>query len=64
MTKVMFFTFRVFTEIIIAKPKVNILSKIQSLLLFISWAKLQLSVLVHPGLASIFNITTALHTGK
>ena len=64
MTKVMFFTLRFFTEILIAKPKVSILSKIQSLFLFISWAKLQPSVLVHPGLASIFNIMTALHAGN
>ena len=64
MAKVRFFTFRFFTEIIIAKQEVNILSKIQSLFLFISWAKLQPSVLVHPGLASIFNIRTALHAGK
>ena len=30
-TKITFFAFRFFTEIIIAKPKVNIHSKIQSL---------------------------------
>lgn len=31
---------------------------------FVSRAELQPFVLVNPGLASIFNITTALHAGK
>ena len=34
------------------------------LLLFVARAELQPLILVHPGLASIFNITTALHAGK
>ena len=33
-------------------------------LLFVSRAELQLFVLVHPGLTSIFDITTALLAGK
>ena len=32
--------------------------------LFVSRAELQPFVLVHPGLASIFDVTTALHRGK
>ena len=44
------------TEIIIAKPKVNILIKIQSFSPFF--------VLVYPGLALIFNIVTALLARK
>ena len=48
------FAFRIFTEIFVAKPEVNIHSKIQSLFY-------NPFVPVHPALASIFNITTALH---
>ena len=63
-----------YTEIIIAKPKDNIhsKSKIQSLFLLRSSFFVLICflghatpfVLVHPGLVSIFNITTALHAGK
>ena len=58
-----------FTEIIIAKPKVNIHSlcstfEVTFLFLLISPAELQPFVLVYPGLASIFNIMSALHAGK
>ena len=38
--------------------------KIQSLFLFASLAELQPFILVNRGLASIFNITNALHAGK
>ena len=48
------FAFRIFTEIFVAKPEVNIHSKIQSLFY-------NPFVPVHPALASIFTITTALH---
>ena len=34
------------------------------LFLFVSRAKLQPLVLVHPGRAAIFIVTSALHTGK
>ena len=34
------------------------------LFLFVSWAELKPFVQMHPGLASIFNITTVLHAGK
>ena len=48
------FAFRIFTEIFVAKPEVSIHSKIQSLFY-------NPFVPVHPALASIFTITTALH---
>ena len=65
-----FIAFKIFTEIIVAKPKVNIKLKfspcsyleVTFLYLFVSRAELQL--FVHPGLVSIFNITATLHAGK
>ena len=67
-----FIAFRFFTEIIIAKPKVNIHPKIQSLfllrsdffVLFRFPGRVTTFVLVHPGLVSIFNITATLHARK
>ena len=68
-----FFSFFFFIKIIVANPKVNIHSKIQShfqlrsdffLLLFFAGVELQPLILVHTDLASVFNITTALHAGK
>ena len=62
-----------FTEIIICKPKSqhsqqnSVLVLALEVILFAlirCWAELQPLILVHTGLASIFNITTALHAGK
>ena len=55
-----------FIEIIVAKPKVNIHSKIQSYPqvrsnFFLSYSPF---VLLHSGFSSLLKITTALHAGK
>ena len=68
----MFLPSVVFIKIIVANPKVNTTAKSSPssslemifLLLFLAGVELQPLILVHTDLASIFNITTALHAGK